>query len=334
MAAFKMIQSGFKSAFEMKTSTTQFTKLIGDSDEARKHVEELKELGSSGPLNFEQFKIASRNLMVFSNGVLKGKDVLKMMADVSVVTGQDIGALSKQFGLFTSQLMAGGDISRSARALRQMGAISQETYATLVQMAKGGGDASKAFQLVADELNRFKGANDEATHSVDAAVGRIGLQWEKFKQEIAETSTPGVERMINAIERLMAALPKLASKFGEIIGKISDSIGAIIEYVGGKFGVKFDAQVENPSTTDLTSIQKELSGRQIGTKKTDTEYVQLDRSVKGSDISRLAQMGGYGYAGAERDKVPNMIRKTNDILEQIRTNTENIGDNELTATYD
>lgn len=60
--------------------------------------------------------------------------------------------------------------------------------------------------------------------------------------------------MINAIERLMAALPKLASKFGEIIGKISDSIGAIIEYVGGKFGVKFDAQVENPSTTDLTSI--------------------------------------------------------------------------------
>lgn len=68
----------------------QFKTLMGSIDEARQHMEMLRELGQTPPFSMEQFAEASRAMMVLSEGALGGRASLELIGDAAAATGKPI----------------------------------------------------------------------------------------------------------------------------------------------------------------------------------------------------------------------------------------------------
>ena len=75
-----------KSAFSFETQTTQFKTLIGNIDEARAHMADLKALGDTPPFSLDEFAAASRSLMVMTDGALGYKKSLELVGDAAAAT--------------------------------------------------------------------------------------------------------------------------------------------------------------------------------------------------------------------------------------------------------
>lgn len=74
-------------SFNFETQQRQFTYLIGNIDEAKRHMQDLKELGDTPPFSLDEFARASRQLMVLSDGVLGTKQSLQLVGDAAAATG-------------------------------------------------------------------------------------------------------------------------------------------------------------------------------------------------------------------------------------------------------
>lgn len=70
--------------------THQFKTLLGSMDEAKQHMEMLKELGDTPPFSLEEFAAASRSMLVFSEGALGMEDSLTLVGDAAAATGKPI----------------------------------------------------------------------------------------------------------------------------------------------------------------------------------------------------------------------------------------------------
>ena len=68
--AWGAISTVMKSAFKFETQTHQFKTLIGNIDEAKAHMADLKSLGDTPPFSLDEFAKASRSLMGMTNGAL------------------------------------------------------------------------------------------------------------------------------------------------------------------------------------------------------------------------------------------------------------------------
>ena len=68
--AWGAIRTVLSSAFHFETQTNQFKTLIGNIDDAKAHMADLKALGDTPPFSLDEFAAASRQMMVMSDGVL------------------------------------------------------------------------------------------------------------------------------------------------------------------------------------------------------------------------------------------------------------------------
>ena len=96
--AFGALKTIVGSAFKFETQTIQFKTLIGNIDEARAHMADLKALGDTPPFNLDQFAAASRQLMVMTDGVLGYKKSLELIGDAAAATGKPIEEMGHAVG--------------------------------------------------------------------------------------------------------------------------------------------------------------------------------------------------------------------------------------------
>lgn len=132
--ACQKVYGAFKKAFDFQTMTSQFKYLIGTMDEAREHMEMLKELGATPPFSMEEFAAASRQMILFTDGALGFKDSLELIGDVAAATGKPVEEVGTAVAKLYSNLRDGEDIKRAANQLKNMGAISPKVVAELENM--------------------------------------------------------------------------------------------------------------------------------------------------------------------------------------------------------
>ena len=66
--------------------TVQFKTLIGSMDEARAHMAMLQKMGDTPPFSMEAFAVASRAMMVMSDGALGFQASLELVGDAATAT--------------------------------------------------------------------------------------------------------------------------------------------------------------------------------------------------------------------------------------------------------
>lgn len=184
IGSVKKVGEVIKNAFDMARLENTFKFLIGSTDEARRHMEMLYELGRTPPFDTKEFASASKTMMLLTNNVLGGKDSLVMLGDAADGVGVPIETLAENVGYFYAMLRDGEPISRASKQLVRMGAISPEVAAQMKQMQEEGKPLNEIWATLTTALNKFNGSMDNTAKSSGGKVQEFIGHWEEAKTKI------------------------------------------------------------------------------------------------------------------------------------------------------
>lgn len=231
--AISSIGSIFKKAFDFETMTIQFKTLLGDIDAAKAHMQMLKELGDTPPFSLEQFAEASRAMMVFSDGVLGMKQSLELVGDAAAATGKPVEQVGEAVGKAYAMIRDGQPISRVTSQLRNLGLITPDAAANLVDLQKAGASNVEIWQTLTKELKKFKGAMAETEETGNGLIGSISSQWDNivrgFGEAFGEQAKGGMQTLLNKMKEIQqdGTLAAWANKIAEAISEALEALKAL-----------------------------------------------------------------------------------------------------------
>lgn len=237
--AFSGVKSIVGSAFKFETQTTQFKTLIGNIDDAKAHMADLKALGETPPFSLDQFAAASRSLMVMTDGALGYKKSLEMIGDAAAATGQPIEEMGHAVGRLFAVIRDGQPISRATMQLRNMGVITPEVAARLDDMQKSGASALDMWREVENALAKYNGAMKETEQTGDGLAGAIKSRWDNivrsFGEAFADTAKDGMGSVLDRMKELEedGSLVLWAEKSGECVKAVADAFKSLAPVVSG-----------------------------------------------------------------------------------------------------
>ena len=254
--AWGAIRTVLSSAFHFETQTNQFKTLIGNIDEARAHMADLKALGDTPPFNLDQFAKASRALMVMTNGALGYKKSLEMIGDAAAATGYPIEEMGQAVGRLYAFIRDGQPLSRAVMQLRNMGVITPEVAQKLQDLQAAGKDNAEIWAEVEAQLGRYKGAMAETEKTGEGLMGAIKSRWDNivraFGQALEDTAKDGMGVVLDKTKELeedgtlevwatkaCAAARAVAEAFktlAPIISGVWNTLVATFDAVGSEIG--------------------------------------------------------------------------------------------------
>ena len=152
--AWQFASAGLKSAFHFETQTTQFKTLIGNIDEAKKHMADLKALGDTPPFSLDEFAKASRSLMVMTDGALGYKKSLELIGDAAAATGHPVEEMGQAVGRLYAFIRDGQPLSKAVAQLRNMGVVTPEVAQKLQDLQAAGKSNAEVWAEVENALGR------------------------------------------------------------------------------------------------------------------------------------------------------------------------------------
>ena len=231
--AWQAASAGLRSAFKFETQTTQFKTLIGNIDEAKAHMADLKALGDTPPFSLDEFAKASRSLMVMTDGALGYKKSLEMIGDAAAATGTPIEEMGAAVGRLYAYIRDGQPLSRAVMQLRNMGVITPEVAQKLQDLQKEGKSNAEIWAEVEAQLGRYKGAMEETEKTGDGLIGAIQSRWDnivrQFGQALTEEAKGGLEEVRDAAKELeeSGSIELWASKAMEKFREVKEAASAL-----------------------------------------------------------------------------------------------------------
>lgn len=142
----------------LETSTLQFTTLMGNAEQARKHVEGLFRFAAETPFETGPIIEASRLLQTFGGSALNTEGNLRLVGDAAAATSNQINEVAFWVGRAYSLIQAGKPFGEAAMRLQEMGILSAEARARLEELQKSGASGAEVWAAFQEELSRFSGA--------------------------------------------------------------------------------------------------------------------------------------------------------------------------------
>ena len=206
LSSVKSVFSIVGSSFKFETQTQQFKTLIGNIDEAKAHMADLKALGDTPPFDLDQFAAASRSLMVMTDGVLGYKKSLEMIGDAAAATGRPIEEMGQAVGRLYSFIRDGQPLSRAVMQLRNMGVITPEVAQRLQDMQAAGKSNVEIWAEVEKQLKRYNGAMAEVEKTGEGLMSAIKSRWDNIVRSLgdafSDTAKGGMAEVLDAAKEL------------------------------------------------------------------------------------------------------------------------------------
>lgn len=195
------IKSAFASALHFETQTIQFKTLVGDIDEAKAHMADLKALGDTPPFSLDQFAKASRALMVMTDGVLGYRKSLELLGDAAAATGHPIETMAQAVGYLYASIRDGQPLSRAVMQLRHMGVITPEVAQKLQDLQAAGASNAEIWAEVESQLSRYKGAMAETEKTGEGLVGAIKTRWDNIVRAFGNALMKDAKGGLDAVNK-------------------------------------------------------------------------------------------------------------------------------------
>ena len=294
--AWGAIRTVLSSAFHFETQTNQFKTLIGNIDEAKAHMADLKALGDTPPFNLDQFAKASRSLMVMTNGALGYKKSLEMIGDAAAATGYPIEEMGQAVGRLYAFIRDGQPLSRAVMQLRNMGVITPEVAQKLQDLQAAGKSNAEIWAEVEAQLGRYKGAMSETEKTGEGLMGAIKSRWDNIVRAVGhafeDAAKDGMGEVLTAMDDLeqSGAIENWATKAVAALGRVVE----VTKTVGGWFGKIWDHLMEGREAwKEMGQAAAEASG--------EAESFELEREEAVNAYTR--QRYYKGSRGSERVEV-------------------------------
>lgn len=319
--AWQAASAGLRSAFKFETQTTQFKTLVGNIDEAKAHMADLKALGDTPPFSLDEFAKASRSLMVMTDGALGYKKSLEMIGDAAAATGIPIEEMGQAVGRLYAFIRDGQPLSRAVMQLRNMGVITPEVAQKLQDLQKEGKSNAEIWAEVETQLGRYKGAMEETEKTGDGLIGAIQSRWDnivrQFGQALAEEAKGGLGEVRDAAKELeeSGSIELWASKAMDKFREVKEAASALwdgLKWLYEKSGASdvaavASAQVKSVTYTATRAVAGMANGEGVwnSLKAANQEggEVFAKELAKGHWIGKMADAGvlGKGMKWAAED---------------------------------
>lgn len=196
---------GIQLAAEAEQAQVAFKVLIGDAEQAKQLMSELRTFANETPFEFSDVRQAGRQLLAFGVNAKEVTGTVEMLGEVASGIGVPLSELADIFGrnlvqgkLFTKDLreLAGRGIP-IYEALNSVLGTTNEELATMVTNGEVSADAMiSAFQKMTGEGGRFHGMLKEQGKTL------TGL-WSTFKDEFADLARMIGELFVPALKTFL-----------------------------------------------------------------------------------------------------------------------------------
>ena len=319
--SFTGVLKSINSSFRFESQTIQFKTLTGSIEEAKKHMQDLKELGDTPPFGLEQFAEASRALMRMTDGVLGYKKSLEMIGDVAAATGYSMGELGQAVGRMYAFIRDGQPLSRAVQQLRNMGVITPEVAQKLQDLQEAGKSNVELWAEVEKQLLRYKGAMAETEKTGEGLIGAIGSRWDNivraFGQALSEEAKGGLTQVHEAAKALeesgsVEVWANKTLKTFQQVKEAASAIGSAIGWLYERSGVSDvvalgRGKLEQIAYTTTRAVAGIANGEGIGNALSaanrEGKEVLRKRLVKGYYFGKAAENGllGKSFSQAVED---------------------------------
>jgi hypothetical protein len=223
----------------------QFERLTGSATAAKKQVEMLARVASSGAFDFDSLAAASKNLQVLTKGALNSERALKQVQDAAAATGSPVDVMATAVAELYAALDEGRGVEAAADQLQRLGVISKQTTDKLAGLSSAGVNVSASWRSVESDLARAAGAASALGGTIsglqqqlaslqqqsDTRIGEMFIEGEKAGLRAAI----GFQKFKNAIEEANAGP---WSEFNKGINSVKESIGGFLGKVTETDAVK------------------------------------------------------------------------------------------------
>ena len=207
---------------------------MGSMDDAKQHMEMLKELGSTPPFSMEAFAAASRQMMVLSDGALGMRGSLELVGDAAAATGKPIEEVGDAVAKAYAMIRDGQPISRAANALRNMGLITPEVAASLDELQKSGASSLDIWDKLEEALGKYKGAMEETEQTGNGMIGAIQSQWDEglrdFGTALLDCGKVYIKEFLDWLRKIRedGSLKEFVDNMAKYVEKVIGFIGKCI----------------------------------------------------------------------------------------------------------
>lgn len=269
--------STIQAAFKFESFTVQFAILFKDLKRAKQHMADLLEFSASTPFQIEGIAKASRQLHLFSGGVMGGAHSLRMVGDAAAATGNQIDEVATWFGRAYAAIAAGKPFGEAAQRLSELGVLSVSARNKMEDLQASGATTTEIFNVLKGEFENFSGGMEKASQTGDGLVSTLkdnvnltlAAVGEQF-QDLAKNKIKdlidwlGVLRDSNAIQEwadevrgwmqsLNPVIESVKAKFGEIVRNI--------KLAAGFLGAFFNKSKEGMSLRERIITSAEEAGQ-------------------------------------------------------------------------
>lgn len=316
VGAVSKVGQAIKSAFDMARLENNFKFLIGSADEAKRHMQDLYELGRTPPFGTKEFASASKSMMILTNNVLGGKESLKMLGDAADGVGVPIETMAENIGYLYAMIRDGEPITRATKQLVRMGAISPEVASKMETMQKEGKSLNDIWNTLTTSLTKFNGSMENTANSAGGKVQEFVGHWEEAKTKIgisiADITDKHMVKLIDKMEELnnnnsfkewaedsIGWIGKVGSALGSAMGAVYNGATGFGETIGTMIGGFSEGGVSGMMKVgkDLLNSQQEeaIATNSDKLKAKTTEKVEVVNSGNGGN-------GGNGLSSEQTAK--------------------------------
>lgn len=255
--------STIKEAFRFETQTIQFAVLMKSMTAAKERMAELAIFAAATPFQLGEIVQASRQLHVFTGGVLGSTASLRLVGNAAAAVGTTINDLSFWIGRAYAAIKGGLPFGEATMRLMELGVITPEVRTKMEELQAAGASNIEVWGVLEKRLNSFSGGMKTLSESGDGLVSTMQDNWTEAVRSFGQALEPIAKTYL---KDLIAALNQLNSS-GAIAEWATRAITAL-ESVGGAaraVGKAIGAVWNYSGLSDAWAVGKGLVGSAVGT---------------------------------------------------------------------
>ena len=236
-AAAGLAGAALKKAFEFERYQTQFAVLFKSLEKAKEHIRQLSVFAAETPFELPEIVQASRQLHVFTGGVMGGATSLKLVGDAAAASGASIGEVSMWVGRAYSMIKNGKPFGEAALRLQELGLLSGEARTKMETLTEAGASGAEVWKVLRNELAKNEGGMKNLSTTGEGLMSTlkddVGLAIADLGAQMTELGKDGIQSAIEWIDKLRnsGGIQEWAKKAVDAIGTVLGVLWRTVELI-------------------------------------------------------------------------------------------------------
>jgi hypothetical protein len=254
-------EAGRFEAYEM-----QFDALLGGAEEAKKRMQEIRDIDLEVPFDITSITDASRILTVFTNNAFASTDALRMMADAAAVTPNDIKDVAFWYGRAYSMIQSGRPFGEAAMRLQEMGLLTGEARNEMEKFSgvKSPQAIAKMMDLLNAEFLKFEGSSDRLMKTWKGISSVFSSAVKQSFAAVGDEILPLAKVWLQELIDKMAQLRNngTLTRWGQNVSKALEDVRDKVKSLFGVLKGRFDFAKAHGATDTQAVVEAILGDKQ------------------------------------------------------------------------